>query len=83
MIQKALPGILGGTSEEWFASVLVKLESNAKLCYEIMSSTPGLFCTFPNAAMYLLLGVDMARFPEFENDVDFAAGKRASGRSTI
>jgi len=58
--------------------LLVDEQSNAKLCYEIMSSTPGLFCTFPNAAMYLLLGVDMARFPEFENDVDFAAGKRVA-----
>jgi hypothetical protein len=50
-------------------------QNNAKSCYDVMSTTPGLFCTFPTGAMYLLLGIDMTHFPLFNTDVDFASGE--------
>lgn len=72
LIQKALPGILKGTDGDWFKGVLKKLEMNANTCYKTLSQVPGLYCTKPNAAMYLLLGIDMDRFPAFKDDVEFA-----------
>ncbi len=48
---------------------------NANTCYKTLSQVPGLYCTKPNAAMYLLLGIDMDRFPAFKDDVEFAKGE--------
>lgn len=55
---------------------LVVSQFNAKLAYSNLSVIPGLYCTFPTAAMYLLLGVDIKHFPEFPSDVEFCNGKR-------
>jgi tyrosine aminotransferase len=73
LIQKALPRILDETPESWFNEVVAKLENNAKTSYEMLTAIPGLYCTFPTAAMYLLLGVDIAHFPDFASDVEFCA----------
>lgn len=55
---------------------LVGSQFNAKLAYSNLSVIPGLYCTFPTAAMYLLLGVDIKHFPGFPSDVEFCNGKR-------
>ena len=73
IIQKALPKILDETPDSWFREVVDKLENNAKTSFHQLSRIPGLYCTFPTAAMYLLLGIDIQRFPAFTSDVDFCS----------
>lgn len=73
IIQKALPKILDETPDSWFREVVDKLENNAKTSFHHLTRIPGLYCTFPTAAMYLLLGIDIQRFPAFTSDVDFCS----------
>ncbi|XP_065776618.1 tyrosine aminotransferase isoform X2 [Muntiacus reevesi] len=46
-------------------------ESNADLCYGALAAIPGLRPIRPSGAMYLMVGIEMEHFPEFENDVEF------------
>ncbi|GHJ88241.1 hypothetical protein NliqN6_4643 [Naganishia liquefaciens] len=73
LVQKSLGRILSETPDSWYDEVTRKLEYNAQLAYSNLSIIPGLYCTFPTAAMYLLLGVDIKHFPEFPSDVEFCS----------
>uniref|UniRef100_A0A8C0DLH1 Tyrosine aminotransferase n=1 Tax=Balaenoptera musculus TaxID=9771 RepID=A0A8C0DLH1_BALMU len=44
---------------------------NADLCYGALAAIPGLRPIRPSGAMYLMVGIEMEHFPEFENDVEF------------
>ncbi|XP_025048015.1 tyrosine aminotransferase isoform X2 [Alligator sinensis] len=46
-------------------------EANADLCYTALCAVPGLRPIRPAGAMYLMVGIEMEHFPEFENDMEF------------
>uniref|UniRef100_A0A8C0I334 Tyrosine aminotransferase n=1 Tax=Balaenoptera musculus TaxID=9771 RepID=A0A8C0I334_BALMU len=46
-------------------------DPNADLCYGALAAIPGLRPIRPSGAMYLMVGIEMEHFPEFENDVEF------------
>ncbi|KAJ9106160.1 hypothetical protein QFC21_001303 [Naganishia friedmannii] len=71
LVQKSLKRILSETPDSWYDEVTRKLEYNAKLAHSKLTVIPGLYCTFPTAAMYLLLGIDIKHFPEYPSDVEF------------
>lgn len=71
LVQGALPAILASTPKSFFADTLTQIQANAKLCFSSISATPGLRPVMPQGAMYMMVGVDMARFPEFEDDLQF------------
>ncbi|XP_047497360.1 tyrosine aminotransferase-like [Penaeus chinensis] len=71
LVQGALPAILASTPKSFFADTLTQIQANAKLCYSSISATPGLRPVMPQGAMYMMVGVDMAYFPDFENDLQF------------
>lgn len=73
LIQKALPRILDETPDSFYQEVTRRLEHNARTAYDRLVKIPGLKCTFPTAAMYLLLGFDIKKFPTFESDLDFCS----------
>ncbi|XP_054856341.1 tyrosine aminotransferase [Eublepharis macularius] len=71
VVQGALGGILRRTSSEFYHNTLSFLKSNADLCYSALSAVCGLKPIQPSGAMYLMVGIQMENFPEFENDVEF------------
>uniref|UniRef100_A0A8D0GDS9 Tyrosine aminotransferase n=1 Tax=Sphenodon punctatus TaxID=8508 RepID=A0A8D0GDS9_SPHPU len=71
VVQGALRHILHRTPSEFYHNTLSFLKSNADLCYTALAAVPGLQPVRPAGAMYLMVGIDMEHFPEFENDVEF------------
>ncbi|KAM6430039.1 tyrosine aminotransferase isoform 2-T2 [Liasis olivaceus] len=70
-VQGALGHIFHRTSPEFYHNTLSFLKSNAALCYATLSTVCGLKPVRPQGAMYLMVGIEMEHFPEFENDVEF------------
>uniref|UniRef100_A0A9L0J8I7 Tyrosine aminotransferase n=1 Tax=Equus asinus TaxID=9793 RepID=A0A9L0J8I7_EQUAS len=71
IVQGALKNILRRTPQEFYHNTLSLLKSNADLCYGALAAIPGLRPVRPSGAMYLMVGIEMEHFPEFENDVEF------------
>ncbi|XP_076357988.1 tyrosine aminotransferase-like isoform X2 [Tachypleus tridentatus] len=71
LIQGALPVILSRTPQQFHSTTVQRVRSNAELCYSALSEVPGLNPIMPAGAMYMMVGIDMNRFPEFRSDVDF------------
>lgn len=72
LIQGALPNILANTPQ-WFHDNLVNLLSkHAQIMYDCLQMAPGLVATMPEGAMYMLVEVEMHKFPQFENALEFA-----------
>ncbi|KAL7630058.1 UNVERIFIED_CONTAM: hypothetical protein RMT77_019814 [Armadillidium vulgare] len=69
IIQGALPTILESTPKEFFEDTLKIVQDNAQLSYGILKRTKGLKPVMPQGAMYMMVGIDMACFPEFETDL--------------
>ncbi|RSH95405.1 hypothetical protein EHS25_000492 [Saitozyma podzolica] len=68
--QAALPAILE-TPAEWHNEVLAKIKLNAEIMHEAIKRIPGLSCTPPAGALYMLVRIDPDTFPKFHGDVDF------------
>ncbi|XP_020819403.1 tyrosine aminotransferase [Phascolarctos cinereus] len=71
IVQGALKSIMR-TPQEFYHNTLSFLKSNADLCYGALAAIPGLQPVLPAGAMYLMVGIEMEHFPEFENDVEFS-----------
>ncbi|KAG8437489.1 hypothetical protein GDO86_008263 [Hymenochirus boettgeri] len=71
IVQGALEQIMKRTPQEFYDSTISFIKSNADLCYTTLSSVPGLCPVRPAGAMYLMVGIEIEHFPEFENDVVF------------
>lgn len=71
IIQGALPAILKETPPEFFSQTIQSVQTNATFAYSVLSSIAGLRPVMPAGAMYMMVGIDMAEFPEFRHDMDF------------
>ncbi|XP_006036069.1 tyrosine aminotransferase isoform X1 [Alligator sinensis] len=71
LIQGALEHIMRHTPAEFYHNTLSFLKANADLCYTALCAVPGLRPIRPAGAMYLMVGIEMEHFPEFENDMEF------------
>ncbi|KAG9475031.1 tyrosine aminotransferase [Eleutherodactylus coqui] len=71
IVQGALDHIMKRTPQHFYENTLNFIKSNSDLCYDTLSSVPGLCPIRPAGAMYLMVGIDIEHFPEFESDVDF------------
>lgn len=49
----------------------MKLKKHAKLAYEILSDAVGLKPIMPDGAMYMMIGIDIDNFPEYEDELQF------------
>lgn len=82
LIQSIIPKLLcpaPGSNEEkdlaaFHEHYLNVLRANSNSCEEIVSSVPGLSIIKPSAAMYTMIGIDMAQFAntKITNDIEFA-----------
>ncbi|XP_012683593.1 tyrosine aminotransferase [Clupea harengus] len=71
IVQGALESILNDTPQEFYHRTISFIKSNSEICYSALSTVPGLTPIMPAGAMYLMVGIDMKHFPEFQNDVQF------------
>lgn len=71
IVQGALESILNDTPQSFYCNTLSFLKSNSEICFNELSTVPGLNPVMPSGAMYLMVGIDVVHFPEFKNDVDF------------
>ncbi|MEQ2243846.1 hypothetical protein ILYODFUR_011026 [Ilyodon furcidens] len=71
IIQGALESILNNTPQGFYSNTISFLKSNSEICFNELSSVPGLNPVMPSGAMYLMVGIEMDHFPDFKNDVDF------------
>ena len=70
IVQGALPAILKDTPASFFESTLDFIRSNAELAYKMLSTVPGLKPVMPSGAMYMMIGIDRRRFPDFFSDLE-------------
>uniref|UniRef100_A0A8C4QL11 Tyrosine aminotransferase n=1 Tax=Eptatretus burgeri TaxID=7764 RepID=A0A8C4QL11_EPTBU len=71
IIQGALNHILNKPPESFFMNTINFIKSNADLCFDRLSSVPGLTPILPRGTMYMMVAIEMDKFPEFEDDVNF------------
>ena len=70
-IQGALPTILKNTPASFFENTIKTVKKNADLAFRKLRKTPGLIPIMPRGAMYMMVKMDMERFPQFTSDLDF------------
>ncbi|XP_028440137.1 tyrosine aminotransferase [Perca flavescens] len=71
IIQGALESILNNTPQSFYSDTINFLKTNSEICFNELCTVPGLNPIMPSGAMYLMVGIDMDRFPDFKSDVDF------------
>ncbi|XP_049513067.1 tyrosine aminotransferase isoform X2 [Dermacentor silvarum] len=71
LVQGALPSILKNTPKKFFDRTISVVQKNAEVAYKVLSTIPGLRPVMPQGAMYLLVGLDVNRFPKFASDTEF------------
>ncbi|XP_056621685.1 tyrosine aminotransferase [Triplophysa dalaica] len=71
IVQGALESILNNTPVEFYQRTVGFLKSNSEICFSELSTVPGLNPVMPAGAMYIMVGIEMEHFPEFQNDVEF------------
>ncbi|KAJ0029483.1 hypothetical protein NQD34_004480 [Periophthalmus magnuspinnatus] len=71
IVQGALESIFNNTPQSFYRSTISFLKSNSDICFNELSTIPGLNPVMPSGAMYLMVGIDMEHFPDFKNDVEF------------
>ncbi|KAJ3272533.1 hypothetical protein HDV01_005484 [Terramyces sp. JEL0728] len=70
LIQAAIPDILA-TDEAFNKENMRQLQGNAELCIELLQGCPGITVVKPEGAMYLMLKIEIEKFKDIVDDVDF------------
>lgn len=47
------------------------LQKHARLAFDILNEANGLRPVMPDGAMYMMIGIDIENFPEFDNELEF------------
>ncbi|XP_019539199.2 tyrosine aminotransferase-like [Aedes albopictus] len=71
LVQGALPDILKNTPPAFYDDLVSTLYRHAELAYKSIKQIRGLRPIMPGGAMYMMIGIDIGRFPEFETDLEF------------
>ncbi|KAK3603784.1 hypothetical protein CHS0354_042788 [Potamilus streckersoni] len=71
IVQGAVEGILAKTPQKFFEETIEFVETNAKLFYNNIVRIAGLHPVMPQGAMYMMIGIEMEKFPEYIDDVAF------------
>lgn len=70
LMQGALPSILKNTPPEFFEHTNAVLGRNALAVEEELQGTPGIRPVLSKGAMYMMVAVKMAEFPEFKTELE-------------
>ncbi|XP_035919186.1 tyrosine aminotransferase [Anopheles stephensi] len=71
LVQRALPAILDNTPNDFFDDLVATLHRHAEMAYKAIKQIRGLNPIMPGGAMYMMVGIDVEHFPEFETDLSF------------
>lgn len=71
LVQGALPMILKNTPQKFYDELVETLKSHADVAYEMLSAIKGLNPIMPSGAMYMMVGIEIEKFPEFNDELDF------------
>ena len=71
-IQAALRSILFDTPASYYKELISTLNKHANLVYAEIEKIDGLTPIKPQGAMYVMVGIDVAKFPSFKSDIDFS-----------
>merc|ERR1712013_150631 len=69
LVQGALPTILKSTPQSFFDNTISFVKKNAEIAFKKLRSVPGLMPVMPQGAMYMMVRVDMTRFPGITSDL--------------
>lgn len=72
LIQGALPAILRNTPESFHESLRYVLQKQARIAFDGIKEAKGLTPYMPQGAMYMLVEIEMDKFPLFKDGLDFA-----------
>ncbi|CAM9790910.1 tyrosine aminotransferase [Lampetra fluviatilis] len=71
VIQGAMKRILNHTPSDFYQRTVEFIRDNAEYCYNTLTAVPGLKPVMPCGAMYMMVGIQMDKFPECKDDVQF------------
>jgi len=69
--QAAIPAILEGTPQSFYDKCKADLKASAELCYTALSKVSALNPVMPEAAMYMMVGIDVAQLKDVADDSEF------------
>ncbi|KAJ8954388.1 hypothetical protein NQ318_011061 [Aromia moschata] len=72
LIQGALPGILRNTPQNFHDELIETLLRNAQVSYEGLQQAKGLSPFMPQGTMYMIVEIQMRKFPMFQSGLEFA-----------
>lgn len=73
-VQLALPDILQKTPKSFFDDTMRRISEHAKIAYELLRKIEGLTPVEAKGAMYMISMIEMEKFPEFKNCLEFTEG---------
>eukprot|EP00123_Amoebidium_parasiticum_P020842 comp5742_c0_seq1/m.1607 comp5742_c0_seq1/g.1607 ORF comp5742_c0_seq1/g.1607 comp5742_c0_seq1/m.1607 type:complete len:419 (-) comp5742_c0_seq1:145-1401(-) len=71
LVQGAMHEILHSTPYEFYVGLNKTLQEHAELSFDRLSKIDGLHPLMSQGTMYLMVQIEMSKFPAFKNDVDF------------
>ncbi|CRK96860.1 CLUMA_CG009926, isoform A [Clunio marinus] len=71
LVQGALPAILKNTPQKFYDELVETLQNHANIAYQMLKEIPGLVPIMPSGAMYMMVGIEIDRFPAYNNELDF------------
>lgn len=74
IVQALLPSMLLDTPKEYYVALNHTLEVQSLFLYNEINRIPGLQAIEPQACMYLMVRIDVEKFPNFSDDVEFSKG---------
>lgn len=73
LAQGALHDILTTVPEGFYSQTMEFIYKNARLCYDRLSSIPGLTPHMPQGSMYLMVRFEPESLPDIQGDLDFTS----------
>lgn len=76
-VQRALPDILKETPQSFFDDTVTRVYQHAVLAFNSLKDSPGLTPYMPKGAFYMMIGIDLQKFPQFPSCLEFVEGLAA------
>lgn len=71
LVQGALPAILKNTPQKFYDELVETLQNHANIAYQMLKEIPGMTPIMPMGAMYMMVGIKIQNFPEYDNELEF------------
>jgi len=71
LVQAALTDIVEQTPQTYFDEIMQIISNNADIVFDCLSKLPGLNPRKPYGAMYMMVGIDLKKFPVVKTDLEF------------